>query len=107
MKVLTGTPEKIEVFIVGLVALAKKVFPSIGRTIQGEYLVNQRGGKDVDSLTNLRWDGAKFDEAQNIHYISNIMYSNYDAEYLALLQIKINESGLVENDDFAPTVAEV
>ena len=107
MKILTGTPQQIEDFLQELVAMAKVIFPQLGRTIDGEFLVNMRDGKDHTTKGTLRWDIPKYDEAQNLHYISNIMYvAGYDPEYLEQIQAKLDASGLVAVDDFQPTQTE-
>ena len=107
MKVLKGTPENIEAFIQECVDLAKVIFPTLGRTIEGEYLVNWKDGKDWTTKTKLRYDEAHYDEGQDVHYTANPVYaSGFRPEFIAMLQNLVNKSGLTEDDDFQPTIIE-
>ncbi len=104
MKVLTGTPENIAAFIQECVDLAKVVFPQLGRTIEGEFLVNLKDGKDWTTKTNLRYDEDHYDEDQDIHYTANPVYAaGFRAEFVEMLQAIIDASELIEDNDFQPT----
>jgi len=107
MKVLIGTHEQIEAFIQECVDLAKAIFPTLGRTIEGEFLVNLKDGKDWTTKTKLRYDECHYDEGQKLHYTANPVYAaGFRPEFVAMLQNLINKSGLIEDDDFQPTQEE-
>ncbi len=104
MKVLTGTPEQIESFIQDCVDLAKVIFPSLGRTIEGEFLVNLKGGKDWTTKTKLRYDECHYDEDQDVYYMDNPVYAEgFRPEFVEMLQNLVNKSGLIIDDTFKPT----
>jgi hypothetical protein len=108
MKVLIGTPENIEAFIQEGVDLAKAIFPTLGRTIEGEYLVNLKDGKDWTTKTKLRYDECHYDEGQDVHYTSNPVYAaGFKPEFVAMLQNLVNKSSLTEDDNFQPTQEEL
>jgi hypothetical protein len=104
MKVLIGTPENIEALIQANVDLAKAIFPTLGRTIEGEYLVNLKDGKDWKTKTKLRYDECHYDEGQDVHYTSNPVYAaGFRPEFVAMLQLIINKSELTADNNFTPT----
>ena len=103
MKILKSDPEKLQEFLQQLVDLGKQVFPKIGRTIIGDHLLNRHQDKDFNTATSLWWDKVKYDAEQDVHYIKNIIHSNYDQQYLDMIQVIINDLGLVEDDNFIPT----
>ncbi len=107
MKALTGTPENIKSFIQDCVDLAKAVFPTLGRTIEGEFLVNLKDGKDWTTKTKLRYDECHYDEGQKLHFTSNPVYAaGFRPEFVAMLQLIINKSELTADDNFTPTQEE-
>ena len=104
MKVLTGSPENIEVFIQECVDLAKAIFPTLGRTIEGEFLVNWKDGKDWTTKTKLRYDECHYDEGQDVHYTANIAYMpGLVQPYEGMLQDLVDASGLTIDNNFTPT----
>ncbi|MEE9352582.1 MAG: hypothetical protein V3U78_10000 [Thiotrichaceae bacterium] len=107
--IISPTEDKLQDFLQQLVDLAKQVFPTLGRTVIDEHdlLINRHQGKDTNTATSLWWDKIKYDGAQELYYIANIMKSNYDPQYLAMIQQIINDLELVEDDDFQPTEEEL
>jgi len=107
MKVLAGTPKQIKAFIQDCVDLAKVIFPTLGRTIEGEFLVNLKDGKDWTTKTKLRYDECHYDEGQDVHYTANPVYAaGFRPEFVAMLQREVDKSGLTADNNFQPTQEE-
>lgn len=107
MTILTGTPKRREAFIQALETLAWNIFPTIGRTvveIDGKkYLVNRHKGVDHHTLTPLRYAETTYDVEQKLYWLPDPRGAGYEQEYLDLIQIQMDASGLTQDDNFQPT----